>query len=54
MFSGKSVGSSYQCDAEELFDPRHTLRGSLRPISLLTLPLLALLDSNFPENPLWA
>ena len=25
-----------------------------RPISLLTLPLLALLDSSFPGNPLWA
>ena len=26
----------------------------LRPISLLTLSLLTLLDSNFPVNPLWA
>ena len=26
---------------------------SLRPISLLTLSLLRLLDSNFPGNPLW-
>ena len=26
----------------------------LRPISLLMLPLLTLLDSNFPGNPLWA
>ena len=25
----------------------------LRPISLLTLSLLRLLDSNFPGNPLW-
>ena len=25
----------------------------LRPISLLTLPLLTLLDSKFPGNPLW-
>ena len=27
-------------------------RGGLRLISLLTLPLLTLLDSNFPVNPL--
>ena len=26
----------------------------IRPISLLTLSLLTLLDSNFPGNPLWA
>ena len=26
----------------------------LRPICLLTLSLLTLLDSNFPGNPLWA
>ena len=26
----------------------------MRPISLLALPLLTLLDSNFPVNPLWA
>ena len=26
----------------------------VRPISLLTLSLLTLLDSNFPGNPLWA
>ena len=25
----------------------------VRPISLLTLPVLTLLDSNFPGNPLW-
>ena len=30
-----------------------TRRGALPPISLLTLPLLTLLDSNFPGNPLW-
>ena len=31
----------------------HEVRGkSLRPISLLTLPLLTLLDSNFPGNSL--
>ena len=29
-------------------------RNPLRPISLLTLSLLRLLDSNFPGNPLWA
>ena len=27
---------------------------TLCPISLITLSLLRLLDSNFPENPLWA
>ena len=29
-------------------------RAALRPISLLTLSLLTLLDSNFPLSPLWA
>ena len=29
-------------------------RLALRPISRLTLPLLTLLDSNFPGNSLWA
>ena len=29
-------------------------QADVRPISLLTLPLLILLDSNFRGNPLWA
>ena len=31
----------------------HTTTITVRPISLLTLSLLTLLDSNFPGNPLW-
>ena len=32
---------------------RVRVRVCVRPISLLTLSLLTLLDSNFPGNPLW-
>ena len=33
---------------------QHQNTPKIRPISLLTLPLLTLLGSNFPGNPLWA
>ena len=34
--------------------PRPEPSRALRPIPLLALSLLTLLDSNFPGNPLWA
>ena len=40
-------GRPAACSADERGLPQ------LRPISLLTLSLLRLLDSNFPGNPLW-
>ena len=39
----------YKCARET----RKLLNRPLRPISLLTLSLLRLLESNFPGNPLW-
>ena len=56
----QGVSSLGRCTSSELTPhpvsaPRaaSSARRELRPISLLTLPLLKLLASNFPGNPLW-